>query len=137
VSDRPSARPGLDSDRPSARSGLDAFDWILFTLGLLAAFSLGVGTFVWVPTFTAMHRDFGSHASLPLITRVAASPWLLAGVAVVAAGLSVVGLLRGRRGSRGSRLLLGAGLVVSLATAMLVVGAMYAPIFQLAGNIRE
>ena len=88
---------------------------------------------VFQRSFEKMFDDFGSHLHLPLVTRVALSPWF--GVALAGPGLAslLVGLLTRRR------VLLLMALVAALfglvAGIPAFLGAMYFPIFQLANRV--
>jgi len=81
----------------------------------------------WVPTFLAMFRDFGG--TLPGSTHLVVHGAFAPTVAVLAAVTSAVGAWRGRTG-----VLVGATVLVGAAIGLVVWG-MYAPIFELAGNI--
>lgn len=125
---------------PSAvsRAKLDVVDWLMLTLSLLGAFTLVAGYLVWVPDFAKMFRDFGAGAEpLPLLTRAALSPWLACGAAGAVLVLCTLWVLARRAGRRGLALLVTAFVLACAAALTVVILALYAPIFQLAGNIKQ
>lgn len=113
---------------------LDALAVGLIVAGVLAmwAFQLFV-----VPSFSAMFADFGSAETLPAITRLALGPVVvilatLATLALMALGLA---LRLSKRSAIGAALLVLAAMVPA-ATVPLMLAAMYAPIYMIAGNVR-
>ena len=117
------------------------------TIGVLDAVAVGLSSIglllIWafqllgVPRFRAMFADFGSTLALPFITRIVMQPIVAAIASVVLLGLVGVGLtsrLANRR-ELGAALLLFAVLIPMVTIPFMVV-AMYAPIWELAGEIR-
>jgi type II secretory pathway component PulF len=120
---------------PSKLGILDAVSVGLLVCGLLALWA-----FQWavVPTFRGMFRDFGSDASLPAVTLLVLQPI----AAACATGAAIVAMCSGLALRLAARPTLGAlllvfALVVPLATVPLMLAALYAPIYQLAGQIRS
>lgn len=119
----------------SASSSFTALDWVAVVAAGLLSLALLTFPFTIAPLFTGMFAEFGG--ALPVVTRVALSPWaspalglLVASLAVVALALPAASTLALRRAVVVLAFFLG---VIALAAAMY---AMYAPIFELAGNIK-
>lgn len=113
---------------------LDAVAVALCALGLVAIWAFQL---IAVPSFRAMFADFGSAAALPTITRIVLQPTVAAVASVVVLGLLGAGLASRviRRREVGAALLMFA-VMVPLVTVTFMLIAMYAPIWELAGNIR-
>jgi len=114
---------------------LTAVDGIaVFVTALLTAFLLAFP--LWVaPAFEAMFRDFGA-ASVPALTRLVLSRWLPLGLAATTAVGPVLACIPAipiayRRG------VLVAALVFGCAAVGVCLVGLYAPIFALAGAIKE
>ncbi|MBI2894998.1 MAG: hypothetical protein HYY06_15695 [Deltaproteobacteria bacterium] len=105
--------------------GIDVVFACTTMAGLLG---LGLTRLALVPAFTEMFADFGG--PLPTITLAAIATWPTAIVVVLVVALAAVGLWRRR-----VALLVVATVLAALAIG-LTVAAMYAPIFELAGNVR-
>jgi len=122
------------SDERSSVGVLDAVAVAVCTLGLLAIWAFQLRA---VPIYRAMFADFGSTTALPTITLIVLQPIVAAIASVVVLGLLGAGLASriARRRELGAALLLFA-VMVPIVTVPLMLVAMYAPLWELAGNIR-
>ena len=117
----------------SGREGLTALDWIGLVVAFLAAsFCLAFPVAV-LPTFAKMFQDFGG--TLPALTRLMFTGWLpaLLGLAPLA---PLALALDSKRPVGARRALIVGAFVLALAADAVCLGAMYLPIFELAGNVR-
>ncbi|MDC0679120.1 hypothetical protein [Sorangium atrum] len=119
----------------NASRSFTALDWVAVVAIGLQSLALLMFPFTIAPSFAGMFAEFGG--ALPVVTRVALSPWaspalglLVASLAVVALALPAASTLALRRAMVLLAFFVG---VIALAAAMY---AMYAPIFELAGNIK-
>lgn len=122
------------TERQNGIALLDAVAVGLIAVGVLALWAFQI---LVVPSFAAMFADFGSHAALPAVTRVVLQPFLAAAATLATLVLMAIGLalrFSSRRGVGAAVLVLAA--LIPTATVPLMLAAMYAPIFDLAGNIR-
>lgn len=119
------------------QSGIALLDGVavgLIAVGVLAMWAFQI--FV-VPSFGAMFTDFGSDVALPAVTRLVLRPFLAAAATLATIILMAIGLglrLSSRRGVGAAVLVLAA--LIPTAAVPFMLAAMYAPIFDLAGNIR-
>ncbi len=122
------------SEERSSIGVLDAIAVGLCTIGLLALWAFQL---LAVPIYRAMFADFGSTTALPTITLIVLQPTVAAVASVVVLGLLGAGLASrfARRRELGAALLLFA-VMVPFVTIPFMLVAMYAPLWELAGNIR-
>lgn len=118
---------------PAGRLG--AAEVAVLGVAALALAVLWGAQLVIVPHFAAMFADFGGE--LPAITRAAIGHVLAVGASVLTVALAALGtgLRLWRRGALGWSAL-GLAAALPLVSLALLLVAMYAPIFALAGAIR-
>ena len=120
---------------PAGRlSELTALDWIAVCLaagGTLFCFQF---PFFTAPQFALMFRDFGG--ALPLITRLALTLWFPLAWGTVPLFI-LGGALSGQRTLGSRRVMIVAAFLFNLLAGGVCLYAMYAPIFELAGKIKE
>lgn len=110
------------------RRSLQVVDVVFLCSSAVLLLALAALRLLWVPAFALMFQDFGG--SLPRVTRLVLSDGYLPVAAMIVLLLGALGAWRRR-----TSLLVGASVVASAAIAVLL-WSMYAPIFELAGNIR-
>ena len=126
-------RGDAPAGRPATLTLVDACVLALALVGLALTWSLQT---LWVPTVARMFQDFGG--TLPRLTRAAIQPVLSAGGTVLALVIAAPGLaLRTvHRRRRHGLVLLIVAMLVALVTPLLLVLALYLPIFLLASAVR-
>jgi len=130
----PSAEPSVAT---STSDAFTALDWIGVGLNAVAAAVLFAFPFVVAPMFTRTFTDFGAKSALPAITRVAMTPWPALALGLMVSTLSVmVGVLRGPDTIAIRRGLVAVGFFVGAIGIVVLLYAMYAPVFDLAGKIK-
>ena len=107
---------------------LQVVDVVFLCTSAVLLLALAALRLLWVPAFALMFEDFGG--TLPRVTRLVLSGAFLPVTVVDVMLLCALGAWRRR-----TSLLVAASVVASAAIAVLL-WSMYAPIFELAGNIR-
>ena len=116
------------------RRSLDILDVVLLGLSLLSLPALLVLRVVFVPTFAAMFSDFGGELPTSTLLVMGGGFHLFAAVLVVALALGGVVLRVTRGGWLPTALFVAAPGIAAFAVAFTFY-ALYAPIFELAGNV--
>jgi hypothetical protein len=112
-----------------------ALDWIAVSLSALVVVALFAFPFTVARSFARMFADFGGE--LPVVTRLALTPWAAPAMALVAASPTAIAVAVPAKGSLGLRRgLVVLGFLLAVAALALAMYAMYAPIFELAGKIK-
>jgi hypothetical protein len=121
---------------PSTIEGHSSFSALDWTGALLAGFGvLGLLGFPLVGrTYAGMFEDFGAHAALPRLTRLATSVWFPCVLSLPAIASLMLGFRR-RPIAQRRLCVVGATVLGWGALALCVVG-LYLPIFALAGAVR-
>jgi hypothetical protein len=112
-----------------------ALDWIAVALSTLLVVALFAFPFTVARSFARMFADFGG--ALPLMTRLALTPWAAPALGLVAASPTAIAVALPAKGSLGLRRgLVVIGFLLGVAALAGAMYAMYAPIFELAGKIK-
>ena len=118
----------------SPLSELTALDWIAVVVVCTAALFCFQFPFLTAPRFAKMFADFGD-AKLPDITQLGMTIWFPMMVGLNPASV-VFHAVSGRHTLARRRLLIVAAFGLSLAACGVLLYAMYAPVFAMAGSIQ-
>jgi hypothetical protein len=123
----------LEAENATLRAGsFTVLDWLGTAAAVLALLALLLYPLTG-STFADMFRDLGG--PLPAATRLALSPWFAPAVALALATMLMHGLMRGRT-LRARRLRVLIVFVIAIVTYAALIGALYLPIFRMAGAIK-
>jgi len=122
----------MDAEPAASRQPFTALDWIGT---VVAGCSIAAMVLFPVGSFGAMFRDLGAREELPLLTRMALSPWFRVAFALPAVAAIALGL-RAPRPMAQRRAWIAVAFVLGGVGLGLCVVAMYLPIFEIAGKIK-
>lgn len=125
----------LESDVKPGPLGIHPVDLVLLLVAISFAATLILLDRFAIPAFARLYRDFA--AVLPWVTRAVVSHIAPLAFAVLAVVVAALGSFARTRGSKSAALWLGlAGIGIGVAGVAFCFYGLYAPMFELAGNVK-
>ena len=125
----------LESNPTEYEKGIHPVDLVLLLVVISFSATLVLLDRFAIPVYAKMYAEFGG--GLPMITRAVLSHVVPLGAAAIAVVLGALGMFVRTRGANSMALGLGlAGIATGLGGVVFCFYALYAPIFNVAGNIK-